>query len=429
MKCKSCGQIIDDGAICPNCGIKNDNNLIKEEFNKKHNKKKKHFIIPICITVFVLLIVLFCLYLFLINKKTSKEIFILGFKDTTSRVFLHNDIKKQSFSGDLKMNFNTDELNQTSFIDFLNQLNVQVNSKIDTISNISDIDLIINYNQIDPLGIGIYTRDNNIYLKLLGLYNKYIKIPISNEQYNLLYEINKNGKILKKSIDNAFISALDDKYISNSIKKIKIDGKNIKVTAHNLSLDNTNYKEFVKNFIKELSSDKEFINLISKISQVEASNINEIINDINYDEISIDGSLNCTILTSGIIPKYKGIELNMSNDLEKFSLSYYKINDEKSELNVKYNDNNWKYLINSKGINVNKKTTINADLGSYKMNIELKTSLSKITKFEDIDINNSIMLEEFIKNGYKDINTKAMEIIYSTVENITTNNLEYEIIN
>ena len=63
------------------------------------------------------------------------------------------------------------------------------------------------------------------------------------------------------------------------------------------------------------------------------------------------------------------------------------------------------------------------------MNIELKTSLSKITKFEDIDINNSIMLEEFIKNGYKDINTKAMEIIYSTVENITTNNLEYEIIN
>ena len=85
-----------------------------------------------------------------------------------------------------------------------------------------------------------------------------------------------------------------------------------------------------------------------------------------------------------------------------------------------------KYIIKSKGINANNKTTFNVDSKSYKIKAVLNTRLSKIIKFENIDVNNSINLDDFIKNGYKDIDIYSNELISIIIDNVTTNNMEYE---
>ena len=422
MKCISCGSIINDNDnVCPKCGTSNDN-LSSNGGNTK--KKKKKFII--FIILFIVFVLIGSLYLFVFNKKTSKDILIDGFKEATNKLFIQKDLKKQSFYGDLKVNLNSNESSLASYTEYLNNINFIVNEKIDTISNIFDCEFILKYNGQNTLGIGMYSRDKNIYLKLLGLYGKYIRLPISDEQYNTIFRIDENSKIIKDALDNAFISSIDDKYIKKSTKKIKINGDNTKVTVHKLALDKNNYKKFIAAFIKNLSTDKKFINLISEISQIDSSTFSDRINNINYDELNIEGSLELTILTSGILPKFKGIEFNILNADEKISISYYKINEKTSELLINYNDIKMKYIIKSKGINANKKTTFNVDSKSYKMKAVLNTRLSKIIKFENIDVNNSINLDDFIKNGYKDIDIYSNELISIIIDNVTTNNMEYE---
>lgn len=421
MKCNSCGSLIDDNTnICSKCGVSSDN--ISSDKDKIKKKKKKLLIL---IILFIVIGLILAMYLFVFNKKTSKVIIIDAFKEATNKLYFQKDLKKQSFYGDIKVNLNSNELSLNPYIEYLNNTNFIVNDKIDTISNIFDCEFILNYKEQTSLGIGMYSRDKNIYLKLLGLYDKYIKLPITDKQYNTIFKINENSKIIKNALDNAFVSSIDDKYIKKATKKIKINGKKTKVTAHKLILDKNNYKAFIVSFLKSLSSDKKFLNLVSKISQNDPTTCSNIINNINYDDINMEGALEFTILTSGFYPKFKGVEFNVLNDRQKISISYYKINRKKSEFTISYNDKKMRYIIDSKGINANKKTTFNADSKSYKMKVVLNTKMSKIIKFEDIDSNNSINLDEFIKFGYQDIDLYSNELMNFIINSTITNNLQY----
>ena len=84
MKCISCGSIINDNDnVCPKCGTSNDN-LSSNGGNTK--KKKKKFII--FIILFIVFVLIGILYLFVFNKKTSKDILIDGFKEATNKLFI-----------------------------------------------------------------------------------------------------------------------------------------------------------------------------------------------------------------------------------------------------------------------------------------------------------------------------------------------------
>ena len=454
MKCSNCGEDVKEGnKFCTNCGALFDSevsNINKEldinnitpsikNIDETNNNKvvKKHNKIPLiiisCIVLLGVIASFLCLFVF--NKKSSKQIFVDGFKNVTSELFKDNGFTKKSIKNNISFNIETNNTEMINTIDVYNNIKLSSDIELDTNKKQLDEELIINYKGSDLLGFGIYGRDNNMYISLNGIYDKYIKLPINSEQYSILFSNTKNINIIKELLDSAFEKSIDDKYFTKSKKSIIVNGKNKKYNAYTLTITNNNIKDIIKNFVNTLLSNDSFVSMLSTNLKVDKSNVGDLASTIDYSEINLTSPIEITIYTSGLKEVYKGIEVKTSVDNNQYALRYIVIDNNNSELVFDAGVTSLNFKINSTGNNTNNKTTISTDLGIIKVDLLSDTIVSDTINFKDIDTTRVVEYEEFVNNS-NDIfnnaleNNKALTDFITDISgnmNMSNNNLDYSL--
>ena len=233
----------------------NDNN---DNFTSGKKKKSKKPIIIILVILLAIIIGVF-VFLFVFNKKSAKDIFVDSFEKFTSQTLNSDYKKKQSLNQNVKFKISGTGMDNTMAI--LNDIGIKHNLAIDATAKKMDEEITLNYEGSDVLSMGIYLRDNNMYIGLNGLYDKYIEIPMTETQSIDMSKI--DNKVMEEALNEAFEKSLDEKYFTKSTKEISIDGDTKKVNAYTLKIDKNNIKEIAKNFIDSLANNKEFMKMIS----------------------------------------------------------------------------------------------------------------------------------------------------------------------
>lgn len=479
MKCLNCGEELKEGIkFCTNCGfmvgksnvtneletnqetsnnvigpsikpidetnINNQNmvNSMNVNMNNTNNSSdnrvvKKRSKTPLIIFACIILLgIIACLlYLFVFNKKSSKQVFIDGFKSATSKLLKEDNSSKKSIKNNMSFNIQASGTGIDNMLDIYNNIKISSDIEIDTTTKKLDEEFLINYKGNDLLGLGIYGRDDSVFLALTGMYDKYIKLPITSEQYNYLFSSTKNAGLLKESLDSAFEKSIDDKYFTKSNKSIDVNGKNKKYNAYTLTITNDNIKDIVRNFVNTLLSNDEIVSILSTNLQVDKSMVKGLASTIDYSNINLTSPIEITIYTSGLKEEYKGIELKTSVENNQYALRYIDYDDNNSELVFDAGITSIKFTINALGSDNNKKTTISTDLGIMKADLVCDTILSETVKFKDIDTTNVVEYEQFINNS-SDILDNALESNKALTDFITeisgktdisNNNLDYSL--
>lgn len=378
----------------------NNQNVISSANNNNSPKRKKSKAPFIIVGIVILLaIVSVLLYLFVFNKKSSKEIFVDGFKNVTKELLNDSTTSKESIKNKLSFDISAPGLGMDQMINLYNNIVLSNNLGIDAELNKIDEELTLNYKGQDIFGLGIYARDNNMYLGLNGIYDKYVKLPITEDDYSKLLSKKFDYKVLKNALDDAFEKSLDSKYFTKSKRNISVDGKNKKYNAYTLTIDNSNIKEITKNFIDSLINNEEFISYISKNFDIDKSTINSYINEINYNDITVETPIMITIFTSGLSESYKGIELSSSTSGYNMAVRYIELDENKAEITFDAGIASFSLKISSTGNDNNKKTTYSVDLGTFKGVVTNEQVKSDKVEFKSIDSNNVISYEEFMNNS------------------------------
>lgn len=467
MKCVVCGNEINDGAsFCTNCGslIKNDNNVgvsnvdananvgvgpsvmpidssnINSQnmvnntndvnINNNFNNKKKGSKLPFIIIGIVIALILIAatLYLFVFNRKSSKDIFVDGFKNVTNELFKDENIKRKSVKNTISYNIDASGMGMDEIVKIYNNLKLSNNVQIDTDLKKLDEEISFNYKDNDLFSFGIYGRDNYVYLGLTGLYDKYIKLPITEKQYSKLFNSNTKGtKVLKSALDTAFEKSLDSKYFTKNKRNIDVAGKTKKYNAYTLTISNDNIKEITKNFINNLISNEEFISYISSNYGIDKASLNKYVSEIDYSNFKMDNEIMVTIFTSGIGDAYRGVELSTKVEGQEIALRYVKVDNNNSELTLDMGITSFKVSINKTGDDNNTKTTITADLGVIKMSMIDDMVTSNNVEFKDIDTNKVIEYDYFVEHSDEILNsiennTKLKEFMedFNSLENVNS---------
>lgn len=424
MICKKCGaKISDEDLFCKGCGtsfeeLKNGELIIKEKNNLDNNNKKQKcsFIdklrkinkIPlICGGVILLLLVSFILYYFLVLN-SSKSIF----KTVTNKLYseLNDEFKENknynSLSGNYSISINTELTDESlNFIsDIFNKINMNMNYELDYKNKIANIDYDIKYDNSQFLKSSINISDDNYYLYLNGLYDKYIKID-SNELKGLFWESNNSYEdisIILKEVKNAFNDSLKNNYFKKSTETIKVNGKDAKVKKVTLILNEKNVSEIKNSMIKQLKNNKEFIKSLSKLLNDSESNIKSNLNVILEEKLEFEDIYELSLYTKGLKNELVGADIK-GND---FALEITKDTEEKLSLRITIND-----------VILTGNIEINGD--DEKSNIKL--SLSFIGNKIEFDISNTIkyntdVKEKEIKNSV-DYNSLTEENLNKISEN------------
>ena len=482
MKCLNCGEELKEGIkFCTNCGVtvqdssvnnavengvvennvigpsiktidetninnQNNGNIMNmntvnttNNSNNSDNKgiKKRSKTPLIIISCIVLLGIIVCLlYLFVFNKKSSKQVFVDGFKSVTSELFKDDNSSKKSIKNNISFNIQASGTGVDSMFDIYNNIKINSDIEMDATTKRLDEEILINYKGNDLLGFGIYGRDDSVYLGFTGMYDKYIKLPITKEQYNSLFSSSKSLNSLKEALDSAFEASLDDKYFTKSSKSIDVNGKNKKYNAYTFTITNDNIKDIIKRFADNLLSNDNVVSMLSSNLKVDKSMVKELASTIDYSNIYLTSPIEITIYTSGLKETYKGIEVKISESGNQYALRYIKIDNNNSELVFDAGITSLKFTINETGSDNNKKTTISTDLGIIKADLVTDTIMSDTVKFKDIDTTNVIEYEEFITNS-NDIlnhtleNNKALIDFITEISgkmNMSNNSLNYNLL-
>ena len=391
------GNNLTDNIVVPDSDVNNQSitNNVNNSFKNSRKKKSK---VPFIIigVIIILAIVSVLLYLFVFNRKSSKEIFVDGFKNVTKELFSDSNTSRTSVKNKLSFNVSAPGLGMDQAFNLYNNIILNSNLGIDLDLKKIDEELTLNYKGKDILGLGIYGRDNTMYLGLNGIYDKYVKLPITEDDYNKLFSKKVDYKILKNALDDAFEKSIDSKYFTKSKRNVSSNGKNKKYNAYTLTIDNNNIKEITKSFINSLINNEEFISYISKNFDIDKSTINSYISSIDYNDITIDTPIMITVFTSGLIESYKGIEISINSSGYTMAVRYIELDDNNAEITLDAGITSFVLKVTSSGSDNNKKTTYSVDLGTFKGVVTNEQVKSDKVEFKNIDASNVISYEEFM---------------------------------
>lgn len=401
----------ENNIVSDNSVASTDTNTNLDNSGKK--KKSKKPIIIILVILLAIIIGVF-VFLFVFNKKSAKDIFVDSFEKFTSQTLNSDYKKKQSLNQNVKFKISGTGTNDAMAI--LNDISMKNNLAIDTTAKKMDEEITLNYEGSDVLSMGIYLRDNNMYIGLNGLYDKYIEIPMTETQSIDMSKI--DNKVMEESLNEAFEKSLDDKYFTKSTKEISIDGDTKKVNAYTLKIDKNNIKEIAKNFIDSLANNKEFMKMISSAFGMDSDEFKQSINEIDYSQLVVDSPISITIYTKGITNSYVGIEFSVENKENSTSIQILNVDDNNTKIILKMGTIALEATINKKG-NSNKNTvTASLDLmGLMKLSMVVDTVKSDNVEFKDINKATTVDYYEFETNGINDVinnmskNEKLIELI------------------
>lgn len=353
---------------------------MENDFVEKRNKKSFFWLGAVVLVIALLVGVAFYVY----TKTTSGS---NVFKSTINELFegiMKNPTGKKSTSMNLSFNIATN--NKDAYqdaIDIINKMNIKTDLQIDYDNFDINEKLIINYDNKSLLDTNLYLKDQNLYILLNNVFDKYIKINIGEQEE--ISELKNNINIILESLKKAFVNSLKDEYFNveteNDLKKTT------------LVMNEKVLYEISISVLTNLSKDNKFIDTISKLTEGSVDEIkNSIKNSIETikedKELSSDSTDEATIsiYTNGsrvvkILIDSPNNKLNIYQNNNNYYIEYKEDNKVIFTIDVKVDNDNYTIIYNDTNSDV--RLTINASV-----------TTKEINKIDDADVTNNVLYEE-----------------------------------
>lgn len=383
------------------------NNITNNEANSTNRKQKKKSFVPIMIIIIIVLILgclAVCGYFILTKKSSSKSIFMEGLNKVANFNSISNN--NIALSESIKLNINSSDSNISEYAKIINNMDLVIDYKKNDSEKAIDGILKVNYKGNNAINVGGYIRENDLYLSLDGLYDKYINIPSDENIYEEISNVNYD--IIKKSVINAMDKSLKEEYFKKSKETIIVNNKGKDVTSHKLVIDSKNRKAVVTDYTNALVSDEEFINYIATVSKRTSAEVKkELIDSLkSVDETTNDSIVEISIYTSGLKNDFEGFSINLKSSNE-YSISVLKIDSENYDLIVNYNGVSFTGKINYVEKNKERKANIKLNFGTTDVELNINIIELDDNTVKKINKTESVSTSDFISNSIEDVASKA----------------------
>lgn len=361
----------------------------------KQTKKGTGVLVAILIILIVALVGVLALHQYAESQNVFKVLIDNGFNYLEGNI---KDSKSVSGTFSLKINGSSSDTSSNEIFEILNKVDLSGNYGIDYENKILSMDIKSNYDSKKLINANIYAEDSVGYIYLEDLYDKYIKTDL--EDYDSMFENNNQDiKVVITSIHKALNESLKDEYFTKT--KETLDGKKVDKTT--IILNKTNCENIKNDFINALLNDEEFINSFAKLSDNEATDVKEMLNDSLEEEIEDTEEITASIYTN-------------NNQFVKFEIS-----DETDVISITKNGDNYDYSIISEEYNYNGTVSVKEESNNTICIISLKDdnnnsfeiTLTSSAKYDVAidkkDVSNSINYEKITDDEMQDIYTKIMK--------------------
>lgn len=209
--------------------------------------------------------------------------------------------------------------------DIINEISIRMDYKFDMKEKLFALELQSDYDNSTLVDLNTYLQDQQAYVYLPRLYDKYIVEKFDEKEFNELFVAasQDDTKIVLKEFKAALKKALKKDYFSQDKTSILVNGKNTKVTKSTLSLNFKQQQTIKKELLTDLKNNKKFIKHYAKVNNVSESlardMLDEKIDDLqyNYD----DGSkMEISVYTSGMFHAFKGVSMKQVSEYSKSEL-------------------------------------------------------------------------------------------------------------
>lgn len=287
----------------------------------------------------------------------------------------------------LSFNLNTNDEELKDTVNLLNKIKIDSSYQVDFTNKKMYIGLDSTYDNKELLKGSLYLENSHLYFNLNNITDKYYKSDKIDE-YDKLFSTNTNTTDLKKSIDDY------KDILLNNLDKATIEKEN--VTLNNKKVLKTTLivtEEFNKSIQDELLKNKDLINSLSKLENVDTSEI-----ESKLKEGNLVGS-KVIIYTSGSnFVRLETIEGNNITTIDKENDTY--------KIEIKESDNQpVKVDVTVKNNDISLVIYLNDD--NLTGSLSLSFSKNKLDKLTSVDVKDA--------SNFSDISEEEMYAIFEKI--------------
>lgn len=346
--------------------------------------KKKSFPLGIIfIIIFLIIIGSGIYYYFVIDS--PQNIFIVMLSNKVKNIDTDFNYKKTNYNFSLNTNITTTNKEYIEIADILNKLSLTGNINQDLNAKQYYLNLNTLYEENDLLDLDAYLDNENLYLSANDIYDKVIKVDLSqSEEIDIDESFNNSNNENQTKINELLI-----KNIIKTLKDTKCTKEYIKLNdSYSKKVSLTIDKHIMESFYNNLLNDTDFMKNYSESEGITTSELKEKIQEKinNLDNQVVKLSLYVSLIKNEFIM----LEV-ISNDNE----NRITITEENNKYNYKYYENS---IIKFQGFifiekeNDNYQISLSFEDIEEQLNIELNLNLSFQTdkNIEPMDITNTV---------------------------------------
>ena len=243
-------------------------------------------------------------------KAIVKRALTTSIEEYKSSMNIDESMTKYKFNGLIKMEANLGE-ELLDITEIIKNIDLQFSGEADLNNSISNININSRYKDEKLLNFRAYFDNDNAYLLLEDIYDKYIKLDNTANNESLVIDdiptinINPNDtNTIINSIHKAFNKEIDKLEFKKENATITIDEKEVDVLNNYVIIKGNKVIELIKNITNNLANDNELITILKKLTNNE--NIkSDLLNSLDdFSETSFNGEYRINFYTDkGLLNK------------------------------------------------------------------------------------------------------------------------------
>ena len=345
------------------------------EENKNETPMKKGNKGLVAVLAIIIIAILAGVAYYFLKPTSAKDVFVGGIDATLNKSSekLQSNVDKINTTITLSGNIESSDEQVKQLAQYINEGKITYNVQVDKNSKKALLGANIDYKGENLLnGKVFYANDDNIYLYVQDLFDKYFKVSLNEvagdeESITSLKNMFDENIVSSEKIDVKKVAGIIEEELIKNLKdeyfsKEKVDG----MTKNTMKITVADLKQIVKNIATSLKSNEEFLKCFEKSDEVKNAleetieGLNEV--DAKYDDKSIEVSL----YTKGMKNEVAKFEVKIPTSEEAFVVLTI-VETEKNKLEIK----------------------IDADkYGIITLNMEVKNDTN--TDLDSVDVSNSV---------------------------------------
>ena len=344
----------------------------------------------------------------LLSSKTGtpEKMFKTTLGVVRNRLNSDKEIKPTKVTLTFQTNLSSQDAEMQAMYTKFNKLYLETSVYADLAKSITNMDLLLKYDGKNMFDVDVYSENTTAFVKLNGLYDKYIKTELTTEDSVETEQIVAFVDGYMQAIEKA----LKEEYFKESETTIKLNNEDVKVKANTLVINDKNISTIATNVINDLKANTKFVDAYAALNDMSKDDVLEEL-DITLssfqntadwtDEMKKSISFEITIYTKGMFNSPVGFGMVMPEGsynvyfTEEYVVAYTMVDGKE----IKFLDatmNNGKY-------------NINYYIEDEVLSFILGYSIEENPTFTKPDTSNSVKYEELTENDMTNITMALMQ--------------------